>query len=204
MASKTGQGQKRGTKKGTRLHFDSFSLTMVGRKFSLLARPRSARYAPGGYGYHALNRAVARHALVHKPADYAAFERVLARAQSRHPTPILAYCLTPNHRHVVLWPEADDELSRFLRRLTHTHTMRRHAHDHTAGTGHLDQGRLKAFPVEADECLYAVLRYVERTAPRAGSVERAEGWRRGQPLAAAARGTGPAARPARARAGRPA
>jgi putative transposase len=43
--------------------------------------------------------------------------------------------------------------------------MRWHAHYHTAGTGHLYQGRFKAFPVDADERLYAVLRYVERTDP---------------------------------------
>src|SRR2546425_12971337 len=141
--------------------------------------PRSARCAPGGYVYHALNRAVARRALFRKPADYAAFERVLAAAQARHPTRILAYCLMPNHWHFVLWPEADDELTRFLRWLTHTHTMRWHAHYHTSGTGHLYQGRFKAFPIEADEHLYTVLRYVERNPQRANLVRRAESWRWG-------------------------
>jgi putative transposase len=83
----------------------------------------------------------------------------------------------PNHWHFVLWPEKDDDLTEFLRWLTHTHTQRWHAHYHTAGTGHLYQGRFKAFPVQQDDHLYTVLRYVERNALRARLVAKAEDWR---------------------------
>ena len=139
--------------------------------------PRRARNAPGGYVYHALNRAVARLPLFEKNADYAAFERVVAEALEKHPIRILAYCVMPNHWHFVLWPRRDGELTAFLRWLTHTHTMRWHAHHQTAGTGHLYQGRFKSFPVETDEHLHGVLRYVERNALRARLVRRAENWR---------------------------
>ncbi|MBI3836429.1 MAG: hypothetical protein HY288_00665 [Planctomycetia bacterium] len=71
----------------------------------------------------------------------------------------------------------DGQLTAFLRWLSHTHTMRWHAHYHTSGTGHLYQGRFKAFPVENDDHFYAVVRYVERNALRAGLVDRAEAWR---------------------------
>jgi putative transposase len=46
-----------------------------------------------------------------------------------------------------------------------------HAHDHTEGTGPLYQGRLKAFPIEEDDHLDAVLRYVERNPVRANLCE---------------------------------
>ena len=138
--------------------------------------PRIARISPGGFVYHALNRAVARLPLFEKEADYAAFERVLAEAQDKHPTRILAYCLMPNHWHFLLWPRKDGELTDFLRWLTHTHTMRWHAHHQTQGTGHLYQGRFKAFPVQTDEHFYAVARYVERNPVRAALVRRAENW----------------------------
>lgn len=82
----------------------------------------------------------------------------------------------PNHWHFVLRPETDSQLSDFFRWLTHTHTMRWHAHDHTDGTGHLYQGRFKTFPIEADDHLLAVLRYVERNPLRASLCERAEDW----------------------------
>ena len=139
--------------------------------------PRRARIAPGEVVYHVLNRAVARLPLFEKRADYEAFERVLAVAVERHPVRVLAYCVMPNHWHMVLWPREDGQLTAFLRWLTHTHTMRWHAHRHTAGTGHLYQGRFKAFPVQTDEHFLTVCRYVERNALRAQLVARAEQWR---------------------------
>ena len=48
------------------------------------------------------------------------------------------------------------------------------AHDHTEGTGHLYQGRFKAFPIEEDDPLDAVLRYVERNPVRAELCERTD------------------------------
>ena len=139
--------------------------------------PRSARKAPGGLVYHALNRAVARLPLFEKDGDYEAFERVLTLAMAKHPIRLLAYCLMPNHWHMILWPRQDGELTAFLRWLTHTHSMRWHAHYHTSGTGHIYQGRFKSFPIEADEHLHTVLRYVERNPLRANLVKRAENWR---------------------------
>jgi putative transposase len=129
--------------------------------------------------YHALNRAVARLPLFQKEGDYAAFLEVMHEAMDRHPIRILSFCLMPNHWHMVLWPRADGELTAFLRWLTHTHTMRWHAHYHSSGTGHLYQGRFKAFPVETDDYFYTVLRYVERNALRANLADRAERWRWG-------------------------
>ena len=57
--------------------------------------------------------------------------------------------------------------------------MRWHAHHHTEGTGHLYQGRFKTFPIEDDEHLLAVLRYVERNPLRADFCKRAEDWKYG-------------------------
>ena len=54
--------------------------------------------------------------------------------------------------------------------------MRWHAHYKTQGTGHLYQGRFKAFPIEEDEHLLAVLRYVERNPVRAHLCEHAGDW----------------------------
>jgi putative transposase len=138
---------------------------------------RGPRQAPGGIAYHALNRAVARLPLFEMPADYDAFVRVLAEALDEYTMRVLAYCLMPNHWHFVLWPQADGQLSAFCRWLAHTHSMRWHAHYHTSGTGHIDQGRFKAFAIEGDDHLYAVCRSVERNPLRANLVARAEDWR---------------------------
>ena len=91
-----------------------------------------------------LNRAVARLTLFEKQEDDEAFERVLEEAVVREALPIFSYTIMPNHWHFVVRPETDWQRSAFFRRLTHTHTMRWHAHYHTTGTGHLYQGRFKS------------------------------------------------------------
>lgn len=138
--------------------------------------PRQPRYAPGGLVYHALNRATARQSLFETPSDYLAFEGVLKEALVKHPIRLLSYCVMPTHWHFVLWPERDGQLTDFLRWLTLTHTQRLHAHRRTVGTGHLYQGRFKSFPIEEDDHLLTVLRYVERNPLRAGLVDRSQDW----------------------------
>ncbi len=127
--------------------------------------------------FRVLNRAVARLTLFEKREDYEAFERVLEEAVARVPLPVLSYLIMPNHWHFVVRPQTDTELSEFFRWLTHTHTMRWHAHYHTEGTGHLYQGRFKTFPIEDDDHPLTVIRYVERNALRANVVENAEDWK---------------------------
>ena len=141
--------------------------------------PRRPRIATGGLVYHVLNRRVARLALFEKDTDYAAFERILAEAIDRSGIRLAAYCLMPNHWHVVLWPRDDGQLSETMRWLTVTHTQRWHAAHGSAGSGPLYQGRFKSFPVQTDEHFLTVARYVERNALRANLVRRAQNWRWG-------------------------
>jgi putative transposase len=127
--------------------------------------------------FHVLNRANARLTIFRKDADYVAFEDVLAEAVKRTGMRLLAYCIMPNHWHQLLWPTEDDQVSEMLRWMSVTHSNRWHAHHHSAGTGHLYQGRFKSFPIEADDHLLVGWRYVERNALRAGLVKRLRDWR---------------------------
>jgi putative transposase len=129
--------------------------------------------------YHVLNRANARRVIFKGDADYEAFERVLLEAVERTRTRLLSYCVMPNHWHLVVWPEEDGELSEFAGWLTLTHTQRWHAFRQSIGSGHVYQGRFKSFPVEDDQHLCTVARYVERNALRANLARRAEQWRWG-------------------------
>ena len=113
---------------------------------------RPLRTSLGGFVYHALNRGNGREPIFFKHGDYEAFLRVLVDAQEHVPgMRLLAYCLMPNHWHLVVWPTHDGELSDYLHWLTLTHTQRWHAHYQNVGVGHLYQGRFKSFPVEDNE-----------------------------------------------------
>jgi putative transposase len=89
---------------------------------------RPLRTSLGGYVYNVLNRGNGRATVFHKDGDYEAFERILAEALAHVPgMRLLAYCLLPNHWHLVSWPRSDGELSDFGHWLTLTHTQRWHA-----------------------------------------------------------------------------
>lgn len=124
-----------------------------------------------------LNRAVGQNRIFDDEEDYLAFETVLSQAHERTGTRLLAYCIMPNHWHLVLRPRKEGELSHYMRWLTVTHTQRWHAGRGSAGTGPLYQGRFRSFPVQEDSHLLLLCRYVERNPIRAGLVTRATAWR---------------------------
>jgi putative transposase len=137
--------------------------------------PRTARASLGGYCYHVLNRGNNRAAVFHKDEDDDAFVALAVEACQRHPMRVLAYCVMPNHFHLVLWPHKDGDLSRWMQWLLTSHVRRYHRH--YGGSGHVWQGRFRAFPIQDDGHLLAVLRYVERNPVRAELVPHAEDWR---------------------------
>jgi len=136
---------------------------------------RTARRAPGGICYHAINRGNRRTTVFHTNEDYDAFVHLVDRACVRIPMRVLAYCLMPNHFHFVLWPYDDGDMSRWMHWLLTSHVVRYHKIQGTSGR--IWQGRYKAFPVEQDHHLLTVLRYVERNPVRANLVDSAIDWK---------------------------
>lgn len=136
--------------------------------------PRVARVSTGGICYHVINRGNGRAVVFETPGDYRAFLALMAEAVERVDVRVLAYCLMPNHFHLVLWPREDGDLSRFMQWLLTAHVRRYHGVHGTSG--HVWQGRFKAFPIQSDDHLLTVLRYVERNPLRARLARRVENW----------------------------
>lgn len=126
--------------------------------------------------FHVLNRSVRRHVLFEQPGDYRALLDSLVATQAKVSMPLLAYCIMPNHFHLVLGPALVPGLSRFMHRFTLSHSMRWHRYRGSTGTGPVYQGRFKAYPIKNDTHLLLVCRYVERNPLRADLVARAEQW----------------------------
>ena len=138
--------------------------------------PRTARASAGNVCYHVLNRGNGRNTVFHKDGDYGAFLKLLNEANARHSMRLLGFCLMPNHFHLVAWPREDGDLSRWMHWLSTSHVRRYHRHYKTSG--HVWQGRFKAFPVQSDNHLLTVLRYVERNPVRSTAipVRKAQNW----------------------------
>lgn len=139
--------------------------------------PRSPRTDVANYVYHVLNRANARVQIFDDGEDYKRFELILEEAVQRYDMRLLAYCVMPNHWHLVLRPKQDGDLSKFTGWLTNTHTRRWHTSKNTIGEGHLYQGRYKAFLCQQDNHFLTLVRYVERNARQANLVKKAQDWR---------------------------
>ncbi len=136
--------------------------------------PRTARASVGGVCYHVLNRGNRRDRVFHTSADYDTFIDLIDGAQRRLPLQLLAYCVMPNHFHLVARPQADGDLSRWMQWLLTTHVRRHHRAYQT--DGRIWQGRFKAFPIQHDTHLLTVIRYVERNPLRANLVTNAIDW----------------------------
>jgi putative transposase len=143
---------------------------------SVKGMPTRSHRGTGGVVFHVMNRGARRGRLFEVAEDYAAFLRVMCDAQARVVIRVLCFILMPNHWHLVVWPERDQDLSHYMQWLTATHALRWHLARGSMGTGAVYQGRFRAIPIRHDGHLLTACQYVERNALRAGLVSRAEDW----------------------------
>ena len=139
--------------------------------------PRRLLRGTAGLVFHVMNRSANRLTLFSTAADYESFLRVTIEAVARVPIRLLAYCVMPNHWHLVVWSSADGDISRWLQWLTMTHAQRWRVAHESVGRGAVYQGRFRWVPVQSDGHLLRACRYVERNPVRAALVARAEYWR---------------------------
>jgi putative transposase len=127
--------------------------------------------------YHVFNRSAGKRQIFLTDEDYSVFGEAVKKAQTRVPMRVLAFCLMPNHWHLVVWPLRNYSLSDFMHRLTTKHAKQNNVDYGLAGCGHVYQERFRSVEVESDRQLLTVLRYVEANARNAGLVTRAEDWK---------------------------
>ena len=115
--------------------------------------------------------------IFHKPGDYEAFVKVLREACAKFEMRLIAFCVMPNHWHLLLWPDEGVSLSAFMQWLTSTHVRRYHVHYELVGSGHLYQARYRNHVCRNERRLLAAIRYVEANPLKAKLVDRACEWR---------------------------
>ncbi|MFB0534576.1 MAG: transposase [Anaerolineae bacterium] len=127
-----------------------------------------------GHYYHVYNRGCNRQRIFANAGNYLF---LLRRAQSflaDYPLSVIAYCLMPNHYHFLLRPEEDRALSRFIQRLFNSYTQAFNKQQGRSGT--LFGGRAKSVPVDTDEYVVHLCRYVHLNPVRAGLVAHPSEW----------------------------
>jgi len=107
-------------------------------------------------------------------ADYAAYLELLRERCPDAGLKVLAYCLMPNHVHLVVVPETEDSLRAGLAEAHRRYTRR--VNDREGWRGHLWQERFGSFVLDEGH-LWAAVRYVERNPVRAGLAKEPQNWR---------------------------
>jgi REP-associated tyrosine transposase len=134
---------------------------------------RIARVVVPGLPHHVTQRGNRRQPVFFAAEDYRLYRRLIATAAQRAGVAVWAYCLMPNHVHLIVTPtDADGLRATFAeahRRYTGTINARFH------WTGHLFQGRFGAVVMDEPHLLAAV-RYIALNPVVAGLVQRAEEW----------------------------
>jgi len=106
--------------------------------------------------------------------DYALYLDLLADSSARARTKVWAYCLMPNHVHMIVVPSNEDGLRQTFADLHRRYTSFVNARART--TGHLWQGRYGSVIMDEAHLLTAV-RYVTLNPVRAQLVKRARDWK---------------------------
>jgi putative transposase len=135
---------------------------------------RIARVVIPGLAHHVTQRGNGRRQVFFSDGDYARYLRLMREACARARVSCLAYCLMPNHAHLILVPDDEDGLRRCLAFVHRSYAGGLNAR--RGVTGHFWQGRYGSAPMD-DAHLYEALRYVLLNPVRAGLVRSAGAWR---------------------------
>jgi REP-associated tyrosine transposase len=134
-------------------------------------RPRL--FAPGLL-YHVIARGNQRQPTFLDDADYRAYLRRLALYRERYDVTLHAYCLMPNHVHL-LARTGVTPLAKFMQGLQQSYTQRfNRIHEKV---GHVFQGRYRAIVCDSDEYLLTLVRYIHSNPVRAGLTTEARAYR---------------------------
>lgn len=151
--------------------------------------PRKPREEEAGAVHHVFARHNEQRLLYRDEADHRLYLRLLAGTVGRFGWRCMAYCLMPNHMHLLIETPRPN-LGRGMQYL-HGHYGRRFA-DRRGQAGHVFQGRYGARRVVDDEQLWTVAAYIAANPVDAGLCTSPEDWAWGSHTAIAGLVTVPA------------
>ncbi|MBI3300394.1 MAG: transposase [Elusimicrobia bacterium] len=134
--------------------------------------PRQARSFPPDATFHIISRGNRRQPIFEAEEDWGRFLKNLLTELDAESVMLLAFCLMPNHFHLVV-RFLQDALSRALHRALTSHAA--YMNKRYGRTGHLFEDRFQAYPC-APEGLLPLVAYVHRNPVRGKLVATADDW----------------------------
>ena len=132
---------------------------------------RIARVVVLGQPHHITQRGNRKQQTFFCDDDYRAYISLMAEWCNRCDVKIWAYCLMPNHVHLIAVPESGDGLRKAIGEAHRRYT--RHINFQKGWRGYLWQGRFSSYPMD-EQYLLVATRYIELNPVRAGLVKRVE------------------------------
>lgn len=132
---------------------------------------RIARIVAADLPHHITQRGNRRQKTFFQDEDYRLYRSLMAEWCEKHSVGVWAYCLMPNHVHIVAVPSSEESLRRAIGEAHRRYT--RHVNFREGWRGHLWQGRFHSFPMDERYWL-TVARYVELNPVRANLVAQPE------------------------------
>jgi REP element-mobilizing transposase RayT len=123
--------------------------------------------------YHVMCRGSDRRPIVFDATDYESLSELLSRVATRYEWEVFAWCVMPNHYHVILRTTLQ-RFSRGFQVLNQTHSIR--TNRRYGRSAHLFRNRPHGFEVKSQAHLIAAIAYVVRNPIRAGLCNRAWEW----------------------------
>ena len=134
---------------------------------------RIARVVIPHYPHHVTQRGNRKQQTFFSDEDYQAYIDLVASAKEIAGVEIWAYCLMPNHVHLVVVPESKHSLASLFRDAHRRYTRRINFRE--GWRGHLWQERFFSSVMD-ENYLLAAVRYVELNPVRAGLCKRPQDW----------------------------
>ena len=129
---------------------------------------RLARVVAAGFPHHVTQRGNRRQRTFFADEDYEAYIGLMAEWCSRCGVAVWAYCLMPNHVHLIAVPSSEGGLRSAIGEAHRRYSRRINFRE--GWRGHLWQGRFASYPMN-ESYLLAAARYVEFNPVRAGLVK---------------------------------
>ncbi len=135
---------------------------------------RMARVVVPNYPHHVTQRGNRRQKTFFCDNDYRYYIDLMSTFSRQSGTEVWAYCLMPNHVHLVMVPAEEDGLRAALGEAHRRYT--RHINFREGWRGHLWQERFHSFTMD-ENYLISTVRYVERNPVVAGLCAHPQDWK---------------------------